>query len=430
MCACVFQRLSCLPFAFVFVRVRLWAISLPRRRRLKKKGRLWSMHPRLQCSSTDADFSCQDICARFSLHYLFFFHRGGNMLAFVSAAAGCCFPRRDALNGISSMTLCTKGMERSSDPHRRRMPWTAEKECVPGVVHSSKEKMVLDGARRVDVDYVDRASQVYPLEALRAAVATCEYNTYRGKNIFNWSRRWNPMCSVNGLARGVAGGDARQVCHQHRHSFPLPRQQRSPRQYALRIFRGDTRCSVCRHCSPSPSVGADVPVDATSCGFRTHPLIDAAGTAAHCWCFLHDCCTAPSSWCSGTGDEITAEQVQSDGAGSPVGVSPNPTAYPHHRRAQKSTGQGRHQRSVRTPVVLRLHLQSSNRMNLKQHHSPTMKKEQRQPPTATAAPRSFTPSPIFFILSRMQQQLRWWLRSHELACAEGERRPMATELFL
>ncbi|KAF8304078.1 hypothetical protein TcYC6_0041300 [Trypanosoma cruzi] len=72
----------------------------------------------------------------------------------------------------------------SPDPHRRRMPWTAEKECVPGVVHSSREKMVLDGARRVNVDCVDRASQVDPLEALRAAVASYEYNTFRGKNIF------------------------------------------------------------------------------------------------------------------------------------------------------------------------------------------------------------------------------------------------------
>ncbi|RNC55312.1 hypothetical protein TcCL_ESM07227 [Trypanosoma cruzi] len=44
----------------------------------------------------------------------------------------------------------------SPDPHRRRMPWTAEKECVPGVVHSSKEKMVLDGAQRVGVECVDR----------------------------------------------------------------------------------------------------------------------------------------------------------------------------------------------------------------------------------------------------------------------------------
>ncbi|ESS61502.1 hypothetical protein TCDM_10907 [Trypanosoma cruzi Dm28c] len=97
------------------------------------------------------------------------------------------------------MTLGTKGMVLSPDPHRRRMPWTAEKECVPGVVRSSKEKMVLDGARRVDVDCVDCASQVYPLEALRAAVATCEYNTSTGRTFLKRSLRQNPMCSGNGF---------------------------------------------------------------------------------------------------------------------------------------------------------------------------------------------------------------------------------------
>ncbi|RNC51831.1 hypothetical protein TcCL_ESM11013 [Trypanosoma cruzi] len=66
----------------------------------------------------------------------------------------------------------------------------------------------------------------------------------------------------------------------------------------------------------------------------THSLIDdAADTPAHCWCFWHDRCTAPSSWCSGTGDENTAEQVQSDGAGSPVSVSPTPAA--HHTTSEQ-----------------------------------------------------------------------------------------------
>ncbi|PBJ74491.1 hypothetical protein BCY84_12507 [Trypanosoma cruzi cruzi] len=153
------------------------------RRRLKKEGNLWSMHPRLQCSSTGAGLSCQGICARFSLRCLFFC-TGIDRWGFVSAAAGCCCPRRDTINGVSSMTFCTKGVGLSPDSHRRRMLWTAEKECVPGVFHGSKGKMVLDAARRVDVECVDRASQVYPLEALRAAVATYEYNTSRGKKIF------------------------------------------------------------------------------------------------------------------------------------------------------------------------------------------------------------------------------------------------------
>ncbi|RNC40634.1 hypothetical protein TcCL_NonESM09861 [Trypanosoma cruzi] len=219
MCVCVFQRLRCLPFTFVLLRVRLRAISMQIRRRLKKERHLWSMHPRFQCSSTGADLFCWGICARFP-SIVYFFRAGINRWAFVSAAAGFCCPRRDALNGGSSITLCTKGMGLSPDPHRRRMPWTAAKECVPGVVRSSKEKMVLDGAQRVDVECVDRASQVYPLEALRAAVATCEYNIFRGKNIFNWSLRWNPMCSGNALRQGVAGGDARRGRHSHRHLFP------------------------------------------------------------------------------------------------------------------------------------------------------------------------------------------------------------------
>ncbi|RNC51660.1 hypothetical protein TcCL_ESM11193 [Trypanosoma cruzi] len=97
----------------------------------------------------------------------------------------------------------------SPDSHRRRMPWTAEKECVPGVVHSSREKMVLDGARRVDVDCVDRASQVYPLEALWAAVASYEYNTSTGRTFLIGFSGGIQCNQAMGLPRGFAGGDAR-----------------------------------------------------------------------------------------------------------------------------------------------------------------------------------------------------------------------------
>ncbi|RNC40943.1 hypothetical protein TcCL_NonESM09525 [Trypanosoma cruzi] len=102
------------------------------------------------------------------------------------------------------------------------MSWTAEKECVPGVVRSSKEKMVLDDARRVDVDCVDRASQVYPLEALRAAVATCEYNTSTGRTFLIGSSGGIKCTQAMGLPRGMAGGDARRRSHSRRHSFPSP----------------------------------------------------------------------------------------------------------------------------------------------------------------------------------------------------------------
>ncbi|EAN96784.1 hypothetical protein C3747_36g344 [Trypanosoma cruzi] len=356
------------------------------------------MHPRLQCSSTDADFFRRGICARFSLQCLFFFCRGGNGWAFVSAAAGCCFLRGDARNGGSSMTLCTKGMGLSPDSHRRRMPWTAEKECVPGVVHGSKGKMVLDGARRVDVECVDRASQVYPLEALRAAVATCEHNTFRGKNIFNWSLRRNQMCSGNGFtARSGRRGRTTRTPLAPSFISVAAKTRRSPRQYDLRIFLGGMRCSVCRHCSPSPSVGAGFPVDASSCGFRTHPLIDAADTAAHCWYFWDDRCTAPSSWCSGNGDENTADQVQSDGAGSPVSVPPTPAA------STEIDGAGEESNDCQGSNSFSHHSQSNSRKNSQQHQSLKMTKEERPPPTATAPPRSPTPPPILCVLlSRMR----------------------------
>ncbi|EAN88762.1 hypothetical protein, conserved [Trypanosoma cruzi] len=262
----------------------------------------------------------------------YFFCRGGNGWAFVSAAAGCFFLRGDARNGGSSMTLCTEGMELSPDSHRRRMPWTAEKECVPGVVHGSKGKMVLDGAQRVDVECVDRASQVYPLEALRAAVATCEYNTFGGKNIFNWSLRRNQMCSGNEFtARSGRRGRTTRTPLAPSFISVVARPQRSPRQYDLRIFRGGTRCSVCRHCSPSPSVGAGVPVDASSCGFRTHPLIDAADTPAHCWCFWHDRCTAPAAGAVGMGTRTQQTRFNQM-------VLAALSASRRLQRAQKSTG--------------------------------------------------------------------------------------------
>ncbi|RNC53760.1 trans-sialidase [Trypanosoma cruzi] len=33
----------------------------------------------------------------------------------------------------------------------------------------------------------------------------------------------------------------------------------------------------------------------------THPLVDAADTPAHCWCFWHDRCTAPAAGAVGLG---------------------------------------------------------------------------------------------------------------------------------
>ncbi|RNF01053.1 hypothetical protein TcG_11549 [Trypanosoma cruzi] len=154
-------------------------------------------------------------------------------------------------------------------------------------------------------------------------------------------------------------------------------------------------------------------------------------TPAHCYCFWLDCCIAPSSWCSGTGDENTVDEVQSDGAGGPVSVSSTPANHPHHQQAQKWTRQERHQQTTRETIAFSHYFQPNNRKNSHQHQSPTTTKEQRPPRPPTAAPQASTKIPPFcFFLSRMQQQLRYWPCLHEVACAEYELRPNATELLL
>lgn len=92
--------------------------------------------------------------------------------------------RRDPLNAGSSMTLGSKGMRLSSGPQRPRMPWTAAKEFIPAVVLNQKDKTILDGSQLVELDHIDRSSQVDPLEVLKSAVATYEFSTSTGKNLF------------------------------------------------------------------------------------------------------------------------------------------------------------------------------------------------------------------------------------------------------
>ncbi|KAF8281788.1 hypothetical protein TcYC6_0008230 [Trypanosoma cruzi] len=216
----------------------------------------------------------------------------------------------------------------SPDPHRRRMPWTAEKECVPGVVHSSKEKMVLDGAQRVGVECVDRVH----------------------RRCIRWRHcgRPSPNASTIHLEERtflivLSGGIQCTWAMLYREEWPEGTHDENATRTAIHFRRCKTTTQ------PAPIRLADFPRwhalfclsplfshperrfrSPCRCKFLsladTHPLIDAAGTAAHCWCFWHDCCTAPSIWCSGTGDENTAEQFHSDGAGSPVSVSPTPAA--------------------------------------------------------------------------------------------------------
>ncbi|PBJ79973.1 hypothetical protein BCY84_01991 [Trypanosoma cruzi cruzi] len=63
------------------------------------------------------------------------------------------------------------------------------------------------------------------------------------RKFINWLLRRNQMYSGNGLLQGLAGGDARQVCHQHRHSFPLPRDHNAARASTPCGFSG-VACTV------------------------------------------------------------------------------------------------------------------------------------------------------------------------------------------
>ncbi|PWV06447.1 hypothetical protein C3747_115g87 [Trypanosoma cruzi] len=205
--------------------------------------------------------------------------------------------RRDALNGGSSMTLGSKGMKLSPDPHRRRMPWTAAKEYVPGVVLNAKEKMVLDGVQLVDVECVDRASQVDPLEALRATVATYEYNTSTGKNIFQlasqvefdgrgqrfYRKEWQEgtydkyvTLSAIDFNRDGNKGTAYGYVTFHGETTTRPVQIDFADVPGWHMeFRVERAVPFNAIVPPPPSIGTDVPVDPRSYRLRAYPFYDA-----------------------------------------------------------------------------------------------------------------------------------------------------------
>ncbi|EKF28683.1 hypothetical protein MOQ_007562 [Trypanosoma cruzi marinkellei] len=195
------------------------------------------------------------------------------------------------------MTLGSKGMKLSPDPHRRRMPWTAAKECVPGVVLDAKEKMVLDGVQLVDVECVDRASQVDPLEALRATVAVYEYNTSTGKNIFQlasqvefdgcgqrfYRKEWQEetydeyiTLSAIDFNRDGDKGAAHGYVTFHGETTTRPVQIDFADVPVWHVeFRVARAVSFNAIVPPPPSIGTDVPVDARSYRLRAYPWIDA-----------------------------------------------------------------------------------------------------------------------------------------------------------
>ncbi|KAG5476254.1 hypothetical protein LSCM4_05234 [Leishmania orientalis] len=204
---------------------------------------------------------------------------------------------RDALNAGSSMTLGCKGMRPSPEPHRRRMPWTAAKEYVPGVVLNSKEKLVLDGTQLVELDHIDRAAQLDPLEVLKATVATRAYNTSTGFNIFQLASQTR----FHGRGQKFFREEWRQGTYDKYvtlAAIDFDREGSKGTAYGYITFHGEstTRPVEVSHADtpgwlmdydedaavpfdavvpPPPSIGTDVPVDPCNYRLKAYPFYDA-----------------------------------------------------------------------------------------------------------------------------------------------------------
>lgn len=209
---------------------------------------------------------------------------------------------RDALNAGSSMTLGSKGMHPSPEAHRRRMPWTAAHEFVPGVVLHNKDKMVLDGSQLVELDHIDRAAQVDPLEVLKAAVATRAYNTSTGSNIFQLASQTR----FHGRGQRFYRAEWQQGTYEKYvtlSAVDFDREGSKGTAYGYITFHGESTTRPVEisfadtpgwHMDydeaaavpfdavvpPPPSVGTDVPVDPAAYRLKAYPFYDAPNPPA------------------------------------------------------------------------------------------------------------------------------------------------------
>jgi hypothetical protein len=204
---------------------------------------------------------------------------------------------RDALNAGSSMTLGSKGMRPSPDAHRARMPWTAAKEYVPGVVLNNKDKLVLDGSKLVELDHIERASQVDPLEVLKATVATHAYNISTGSNIFQIASQTR----YNARGQKFFREEWRQGTYDKYvtlAAIDFQREGNKGTAYGYITFHGESTTRPVEidfadtpgwHMEyeeaaavpfdavvpPPPSIGTEVPVDPSSYRLKAYPFYDA-----------------------------------------------------------------------------------------------------------------------------------------------------------
>ncbi|KPA74134.1 putative mitochondrial hypothetical protein [Leptomonas pyrrhocoris] len=204
---------------------------------------------------------------------------------------------RDSLNGGSSMTLGSKGMRLSPEPHRQRMPWTAAQEYVPGVVLNNKDKLVLDGSKLVELDHIDRAAQVDPLEVLKATVATRAFNISTGSNVFQIASQTR----YHGRGQKFYREEWRQGTYDKYitlAAIEFNREGSKGTAYGYITFHGESTTRPVEinfadtpgwHMEyeeaaavpfdavvpPPPSIGTEVPVDPSSYRVKAYPFYDA-----------------------------------------------------------------------------------------------------------------------------------------------------------
>lgn len=212
---------------------------------------------------------------------------------------------RDSLNAGSSMTLGSKGCRPSPAAHRARMPWTASKEYVPGVVLHAKERVILDGTQLVENDQIDRSSQIDPLAVLQSAVAQYRYHTSTGKNIFQlvaqlpgngrgrrlYRAEWMEgtyekyiTLSAIDFDRHGHNGTAYGYITFHGESTTRPVQIEYAEVpgwcLADRTNGTDAMVSEDEPVPPPPSIGTDVPVNPREYRLKAYPYYDAPNPAS------------------------------------------------------------------------------------------------------------------------------------------------------
>ncbi|EPY39192.1 hypothetical protein AGDE_04736 [Angomonas deanei] len=204
---------------------------------------------------------------------------------------------RDSLNAGSSMTYGSKGAKKHPGPQRRRMPWTASKEYVPGMILRNREKMILDGKSLVEADHIERGAQVDPLEVLQAAVARYEYNTSTGMNLFQltsevphggrgmrvYRKEWQEgtydkyvtLTSVELDRDGVMKGVAHGYVTFHGESTLRPIEIDHADVPGWHLMEGGEPIPPSEMVPPPVSVGTEVPVDPSRYRLRAYPYYDA-----------------------------------------------------------------------------------------------------------------------------------------------------------